>query len=142
MSAAFSVQASNPVETAPKPPAKKKPTTSVVSLRVSTDERAAIEKNAAGLAMSEYLRERLLGDDVTPRRTRGRFPVKDHEALAKVLGLLGRSELAANVAALAWAAQQGTISPAPDFEAAVKQACTDIAEIRTILIRALGLKAS
>lgn len=125
------------------PPAKSaKPATSIVSLLVTADERAVLERNAAGLAMSEYLRVRLLGDDVEPRRTRGKFPVKDYEAMAKVLGQLGRSGLPAHVAALAWAVENGSMSIGPDFEAAVQQACTDISDMRDDLIKALGLRSA
>ena len=64
-------------------------TSCVVSARVSHSERALLQSQAAGLSMSDFIRQRLLNENSKPRRTRGKFPVKDHEALARVLGRLG-----------------------------------------------------
>ena len=39
------------------------------SLRLTFEERAELEKKAAGMALGAYIRERLLGEDAAPRRT-------------------------------------------------------------------------
>ncbi len=56
------------------------------SLRFSFDERGIPEHDAAGKALGAYIRDRLFGDDVTPRTVRGKTPVNDHAALGRVLG--------------------------------------------------------
>ena len=76
---------------------RKKPI-SPVSLRLTAEERAVLEQAAAGQSISAFIRERVLGEQVRPRKAR-RQPVKDEEALAKVLGLLGQSRIAQNLKA-------------------------------------------
>jgi len=79
----------------------KKQTPPPFSLRLTFEERADLEKKAAGMALGACIRERLLGEDAAPRRTRGKFPVKDHEALGRVLATLGQSRLSSNLNQLA-----------------------------------------
>ena len=64
------------------------------SLRLSFEERAALEEAAGGMPLGAFIREKLLGGALTPRRTRGHAPVKDHQALGQVLGELGHSRIA------------------------------------------------
>jgi hypothetical protein len=68
-----------------------------ISFRLTADERAALERAAAGLSLSAYIRSRLLGSEARPRRTQSKYPVRDHIALAHLLGLLGRSRIANNL---------------------------------------------
>lgn len=110
------------------------------SLRLTFEERAKLERDAAGLALSEYIRSRLFGDDVTPRRTRGKSPVKDHEALARVLAALGASRLPSNLNQLARAANTGSLPVTPDTVAALTEACETITTMRAELLQALGMK--
>lgn len=110
------------------------------SLRLTFDERAELEKAAAGLPVGEYIRERLFDGSEVPRRTRGRHPVQDHKELAQVLALLGQSRLSSNLNQLAKAANSGTLPVTPDVEASLKRACEDVREMRAHLIKALGLK--
>lgn len=114
-------------------------TPSPFSLRLSFEERAQLERDAAGLSLSAYVRERIFdGSKTTPRR-RGKFPVKDQKALASVLAMLGQSRLANNLNQLAHAANTGSLAVTPDTEASLKGACRDIASIRHMLMVALGL---
>lgn len=113
---------------------------SPVSLRLTHEERARLEKEAAGQSLSEHIRGRLFGHDVTPRRARGVVPVKDRVALARVLSALGRSGIAKDFEALSWAIDDGTAVLMPESEAAFRQACLDIAAMRRDLIAALGLQ--
>lgn len=110
------------------------------SLRLTFEERAKLERDAAGLALSEYIRSRLFGNDVSPRRTRGRFPVKDHEALARVLAALGASRVASNLNQLARAANTGSLPVTPDTETALAEACESVAEMRAALLQGLGME--
>lgn len=109
------------------------------SLRLSFEERARLEKAAGGLPLGAYIRERLLGEETLPRRARGRNPIKDHEALGKVLGELGRSRIANNLNQLARAANSGSLPVTPETEAALTEACEGLREIRAALFHALGL---
>lgn len=109
------------------------------SLRLTPEERAQLERCASGMSVGSYIRERLLGDDAAPRRTRGRNPVKDHRALGEVLGELGRSRIASNLNQLARAVNTGSLPVTPETEAALREACEGIRELRSVLLRALGL---
>ena len=77
------------------------------SLRLTFEERAKIEADAAGMSLGGYIRSRLLDPDWIAPRRRGKFPVKDHRALAQLLAMLGQSRLANNVNQLAKAANTG-----------------------------------
>lgn len=109
------------------------------SLRLSAEERAQLELAAGGQPLGAFIRERLLGGDLVPRRTRGRYPVKDHVALAQVLGALGASRLANNLNQLAKAAHMGALPVSPDVEEELKEACAAVREIRARLLTALGV---
>jgi hypothetical protein len=114
--------------------------THTVSFRVTEKERDRLNNDSAGVSRSAYIRDRLFGSSAEKRKTRGKNPVKDFEALARVLSLLGRSNLADDLNELDWAVQNGVVKIDPVTALAIKQACVDIATIRQDLIIALGLK--
>lgn len=114
-------------------------TPSPFSLRLSFEERAQLERDAAGLSLGAYVRSRIFDSGNPAPRHRGKFPVKDQKALASVLAMLGQSRLGNNLNQLARAANLGTLEVSPDTEAALKAACRDIASIRHMLMVALGL---
>lgn len=116
--------------------------THTVSFRVTEEERDRLNADAAGISRSAYIREKLLGPSARPRKTRAKTPVKDYEALARVLSLLGRSNLAKNLNELDWAVQNGVVKIDTTTAQAIKQACVDVAEVRDQLVVALGLKPS
>jgi hypothetical protein len=108
------------------------------SLRLTAAERARLENDAAGKALGAYIRERLFGEDAAPRKRRGGKPVKDHEALGRVLGALGQSRLSSNLNQLAKAVNTGSLPVTPETEAELKEACRDVSALRDELLRALG----
>lgn len=109
------------------------------SLRLSAEERTRLESDAAGLALGEYVRQRIFHGNESKRRTRGKFPVKDHAALSQLLGALGRSRLSQNLNQIAISANTGTLVLSPEMTAVLLEACADIKHMRVLLIRALGL---
>ncbi|MXO69050.1 plasmid mobilization relaxosome protein MobC [Altererythrobacter marinus] len=111
-----------------------------VSVRFTDEERAELERKAGDLTLSAYVRSRCVGDSAPAHRTKGKRPVKDEEALGRVLGALGRSQLSNNLNQLAKAANSGTLGLQEDTEAALQKAAYDIAYIRMTLIKALGLQ--
>lgn len=111
------------------------------SLRLSVEERARLDRDAAGVSLSAYIKDRLFGADAPRRITRGKAPVKDHQALGRLLGQLGSSKLANNLNQLAKAANTGSLPVTPDTELALHQACAEIAVMRSMLMRALGMEA-
>lgn len=108
-------------------------------LRLTRAEREQLEAEAGSMPLGAYIRERLFGEHSAPRRKRRR-PSVDQAGLAKVLGMLGASRLAANVNQLAKAAKLGLIvGAAPEVIQQIMEACEDIRTMRNALLAALGL---
>ena len=110
------------------------------SLRLTREERLQLDRQAAGMPVGAYIRERLFGPEAEPRRTRGRFPIKDYQSLAKLLALLGRHQLASSLSELARAAKSGSLPVTPETEEAILEGIRDVATIKRLLITALGIK--
>jgi hypothetical protein len=108
------------------------------SLRLTFEERAALDRQAGDMPVGAYVRSRLFDREATPRRPRGKQPVKDHEALSRVLGILGQARIAQNLNQLARAANSGSLPVTPDTEAALRDACVEVRRMRAELFRALG----
>ncbi len=108
------------------------------SLRLTYEERAFLEAEAGGKPLGAYIREKILGDKACARTRRGNSPVKDKEALGRVMGALGASRLSANLNQLARAVNSGSLPVTPETEAELKDACKEIADMRADLLRALG----
>ncbi len=108
------------------------------SLRLTHEERARLLAAAGRKPVGAYIRERLFGDDAAPRKRQGNSPIKDHEALGRVLGALGGSRLSSNLNQLAKAVNTGSLPVTPETEADLKQACHEVSAMRADLLRALG----
>lgn len=109
------------------------------SLRLTFEERAQLEQDAAGMSLGGYIRSIIFNQTRPKRRTRNKNPVKDHQELGKLLGELGRSRIANNLNQLAKAANSGSLEVTPDTEKSIQDACTDIYWMRRTLISALGM---
>jgi hypothetical protein len=123
------------------PPAAKKPKENKptpFSLCLTFEERAQLEHDAADMALGAYICERLLGEDAAPRKTRGKAPVKDYEALGRVLGALGSSRLSSNLNQLAKVVNTGSLPVTPETEAELREACAAVLVMREELLMALG----
>ena len=120
-------------------PPRKPPKDRPFCLRLTRAERERLEAEAGTMPLGAYIRERLFGENSAPRRKRRR-PSADQAGLAKVLGMLGASRLAANVNQLAKAAKLGLIvGAAPELIQQIMEACEDIRTMRNALLAALGL---
>lgn len=77
---------------------------SPLSVRLSPEERAFLERRAGNRPLSSYVKAVLLGGE-TPRSRDARTQT-DHAMLARVLAALGKSQLSASLERLARAAQK------------------------------------
>lgn len=112
-----------------------------LSIRFTPEERALLERLAAGTSLAQYIRERVLDEQISPRRTRHKFPAKDHEALSQVIGELGRTRIANNLNQIARAVNSGLlIMPSRETELVLLAACAEIHQIRNLIFKALGMK--
>ncbi len=110
------------------------------SLRLTFEQRARLEADAAGMSLSAYIHSRLFDPNNPPPKRRSKTPVKDHQALAQVLAMLGQSRLSSNVNQLAKSANSGSLPVTPDTEAALLAAAAEIQDMRRLLIKALNLE--
>lgn len=109
-----------------------------VSIRLTEEERVALEHAASGQTLSGYIRNQIFtgGDQKRPPRQPG--PVQDQKALAQALGLLGAMDLGPSLRTLARAAEDGVLSLSPETEAELMHACAAVIAIRAKILRALG----
>jgi hypothetical protein len=116
-----------------------------MSFRVTEDEREQIRQDAGQLAVSSYIRHKLVGEKTAERKPqhtqKQQQPAIDHTTLAQLLGLLGQSELATSLIALALAAQSGSLPVTPDLTDKLNTACDTVQDMRVLLITALNVKA-
>lgn len=108
------------------------------SIRFTFEERARLDADRGSLPLSSHIREKLFGEDVTPRKRPGNSPIGDTEALGRVLGALGASRLSSNLNQLAKAVNTGSLPVSPEVEAELMEACQEVQELRADLLRALG----
>ena len=119
---------------------KKRP--SPLSLRLTEEQRAELERRAGRKPLGGYVKECLFdgGGPSKPSRRRA-SPLKDQQALASALRALGRSELVGKISNLRRASDDGALRLTPEAEQALRQACADISAMRRDLVKALGLRA-
>lgn len=110
------------------------------SIRFTFEERARLDAERGRKPLSAYIREKLFGDDASPRKRLTNRPVEDAEALGRVLGALGSSRLSANLNQLAKAVNTGSLPVTPETEAELQEACREIKALRADLMLALGKK--
>ncbi|MEM1151469.1 MAG: hypothetical protein AAGI03_13060 [Pseudomonadota bacterium] len=127
----FAAATSLPQKSPPKRP-------SPVSLRLSPEERAELERAAEWRSLNSYIKGRIFGADGKARRDRRALPVRDHAALAQALGLLGAKEVADSLRELSHAAKTGALPVSPETEEELINACAAVFAIKADLMRALG----
>lgn len=93
------------------------------------------------MPLGAYIRQRVFDESRPPKRRRGKRPVKDHQALGKLLGELGKARLASNLNQLAKAINSGSLPVTPVTEKAIQDACAQFRWMRMMLMRALGMYA-
>lgn len=112
------------------------------SLRMTEDERAAIEARAGSMPLGSYIKSVLLEGDAPKFRQRSKLPVLDQRLLAEILARLGASRSANNLNQIAKHLNQGTLVIDSELEAELKCACAEVAWMRATLVAALGFQGS
>lgn len=106
-----------------------------LSVRVTRAERDALKKRAGSDGISVFVRRQLFGKRAAMRSTQ---PAKPQTA--EILGKLGASGALASLKALSEAARLGTLALDEDQTRQIETACTDVAEIKSLLMQALRIK--
>ena len=112
------------------------------SIRFDEEERARLNRDAQGQSWAAHIRSKLFPEieQSQQRQTRRRRkPELDEMLVAKLLGALGQSRLASNMNQIAKGANLGTLPVTPELEEELFEACSDIRDMRQMLMRALGL---
>lgn len=109
------------------------------AIRLSKDERARLEREAAGAPLGTYIKAKALGDPPLRMRRTG-HSVEDRQSFAQALGMLGKSRLSSNLNQIAKLANTGSLPLTPEVEAELLSALADVRAIRRLLMEALGLK--
>jgi hypothetical protein len=114
----------------------------ILSIPLTRDLKADLERRAGRRPVSAYAREVLFpANDNAPRKTRTpRRTEKERAALATLLARLGATDISRDLHELIRLARLGALPITPEVEAALQKACADITEIKTILMKALGLR--
>ena len=122
----------------------KQSTLSPFCLRLSAAEREELKLMAANLRVSQgaFIRSYVFDDIEAIKRTlNAKVSTLDHEALSKLLLLLGESRIANNLNQLAMHANQGTLDlPRAEIEEQLNESYLAIQWMRKTLIQGLGLK--
>lgn len=118
-------------------PKRKRP--APFAIRLSAEERARLEREAAGAPLGTYIKAKALGEPMARMRRTGQS-VEDRQAFAQALGLLGKSRLSSNLNQLARLANTGSLPLTPEVEEELLAALADVRAIRRLLMEALGLK--
>lgn len=100
---------------------------------------AQLSHRAGSKPLSAYARDQLFpaNDNAAPKAARRRDTIKAASA-AKALALIGPAT--SSLKSIAYAMASGLLPYAPDTEAAVLKACADIAEMKTLLMKTLGIR--
>jgi hypothetical protein len=102
-----------------------------LSIRLNDAERDDLLHRANGEALSSYVKRCVFGK----RSFSGRM---SQEQVALLLAKLASCGLAGSLSDLSEAAKLGVLPVTSDTEQALRQACTDIADMRLILLQSLG----
>jgi len=118
---------------------QEKSSQSPITLRVTDEERERLKSMAAGMSVSAYIRKCIFAGDATRRKRRSHMPVKDQEAMARALALLGASRIANNLNQLAHKANMGSLIMDDTSLAKLDETYAHVRLMRDELVSALGL---
>lgn len=135
----FGTQSSG-IEPANPAPGKRRKRAAPFAIRLTSDERARLEREAAGAPLGTYIKARVFDSAPPARMRRSGLAVEDRQALAQALALLGRSRLSNNLNQLARLANIGALPMTPETEAELAAALSGVRDMRRLLMIALGLK--
>ena len=120
---------------------KARKSSSPVTLRLTEEERLKLEELSDGMTLSAYIRACIFADKVQRRKRRPFNVIEDKKAVAEALALLGQSRIASNLNQLAYHANIGVLIEDKDTKDYIVEANVYLADIRSLLIDALGKDA-
>ncbi|WP_238110856.1 hypothetical protein [Yoonia sp. I 8.24] len=119
---------------------QKTPRPAPFSLRLTHDERVALEAKAGSMPLASYIKSVVLASEAPTYRKRQKPPVAEQQLLAQVLAKLGQTRTANNLNQIAKGLNQGTLIIDEELEVDLNTAIAEIAWMRVTLMKALGIK--
>jgi hypothetical protein len=108
------------------------------SIRLTDGEKAALQAKAGRVPLGAYARKVLLGGHAENRDAAGPAPRVDAALLARMLSMLGESNLAGNLNTLARHAEAGALIGDEATVTRLHDACNALVAMRLLLLHALG----
>lgn len=124
----------------PNKPRPKRRRPSSLSIRMSDEERVILKHEAGNRSLASYIRQMALGDAEAPRRKIKAKPALDAVLLGQVLGKLAQSDQVSCLFLLLTAAECERVAITKQDRAALRDACSNVQEMRVLLLKALGLR--
>lgn len=117
-------------------------TRTILSVPVSPEQRKELERRAGRQPLSAYARKTLFpandNNEAPKKIKRASISREESMALASVLALLGPVRSA--LTNIAYGIASGILPFTPDTEAAILKACNDIAEMKALVMKAIGIR--
>ena len=110
-----------------------------LTIRLTPEEYAEVKTKAGAKPMASFARELLLEKARQRRAARARAVMRDQAAYARILAMLGTSTTVQAFSEAVRGAADGTLPTSDDIEASLDAVAADIAEIKRLLMRALGV---
>ena len=108
------------------------------SMRLTFDERANLKARAGNKSLAIFIRSKLFDEiEIENRKEK----VKGRTACAKLLGVLGQSEIATNLETLAQAAKSGSLPLSPDTQDLISEALDAVHDMKRMLMNELGVRS-
>lgn len=123
-----------------KPPRKRRQRVAPFSLRLSPAEKDYLRKKAGKTPLGAYIKAKTFADGEPAQGRRSGLAVEDRKVMAQALALLGGGRYASNLHQIANAAHIGALPITPELEEELRAACRHVAEVKALLIQAIGLK--
>lgn len=126
---------------APSTPSRKKRT--ILSIPVTPEERTDLDRRRGKAPLATYARNCLFpaNDNAKAASRRARRQAGTDDAVhAAILAKLGSANIRRNLDDMARLARLGALPVTPETEAALQQACCDVAEIKSLLMKALRVR--
>ena len=109
------------------------------SIRLTPAEKARLREDAAGEPLGTYVKKTLFSP--TTKAAARRSMIDEHSKLiGQVLAMVGSSGMADALTTMALAIQSGTFESEAEILEALNNAETELSEIRTALLKALGMR--
>lgn len=106
------------------------------SIRLSAADRVRLEAEARGMPLGAFIKAKVLGGPPLKRVA----VVEDRQALAQALALLGKTHYANNLNQLAHLANMGALPLTPEVIEELETTLRLIAEVRALIVRAMGVR--